>query len=137
MAEQLIAGLAPAELAWWHKIQGAEYFQTTKAKSFTDAIRKHGRILTDAWLTDTGHTRPGMAKGLPLDEAKTQRLWQFGADGRNPRLVLENVKPVGYHLWVDVRTLALYVLGQPAQVHLPVSREQRRRRGDPEAAAKV
>ena len=72
MAEQLIAGLAPAELDWWHKIQGTEYFQTTKAKGFTDAIRKRGRILADAWLTDTVHTRPGMAKGLPLDEAQAQ-----------------------------------------------------------------
>ena len=72
MAEQLIAGLAPAELDWWHKIQSTEYFQTTKAKGLTDAIRKRGRILADAWLTDTGHTRPGMAKGLPPDEAKTQ-----------------------------------------------------------------
>ena len=72
MAEQLIAGLAPAELEWWRKNQGGEYFQTTKGKGFTDAIRKRGRILADAWLTNTGHTRPGMAKGLPLDEAMTQ-----------------------------------------------------------------
>ena len=72
VAEQLIAGLAPAELEWWRKNQGGEYFQTTKAKGFTDAIRKRGRILADAWLTNTGHTRPGMAKGLPLDEAMTQ-----------------------------------------------------------------
>jgi len=35
-------------------------------------IRKRGRILTDAYLTDIGHKRPGMAKGLPLDEAKKQ-----------------------------------------------------------------
>ena len=72
MAEQIIATLAPAELDGWHKIQGGESFQTTKAKGFTNAIRQRGRILADAWLTDTGHTRPGMAKGLPLDEAQTQ-----------------------------------------------------------------
>jgi len=28
------------------------------------------RLLKDAWLTATGHTRPGMAKGLPLDQAE-------------------------------------------------------------------
>ena len=72
MAEQLIAGLAPADLETWHKIQGAEFFQTTKAKAFTDAIRQRGRILADAWLTGTGHLRPGMAKGLPLDEAQAK-----------------------------------------------------------------
>ena len=72
MAEQLIAGLAPAELDWWRKTQDVEYFHTTKAKAFTGAIRQRGRILTDAWLNDTGHLRPGMAKGLPLDEAQAK-----------------------------------------------------------------
>jgi WD40-like Beta Propeller Repeat len=51
---------------------------------------------------------------VELDAAKTQRLWQFTLDGRDPRPVLENVKPVGYHAWSDDRTLALFVLGQPA-----------------------
>ena len=72
MAERLIAGLAPAELDAWSKIQSLEFFQTIGGKSFEGAIRKRGRILADAWLTDTVHTRPGMAKGLPLDEAQTQ-----------------------------------------------------------------
>lgn len=35
-------------------------------------IRKRGRILCDAYLTDTGHQRPGMARGLPLAEAESQ-----------------------------------------------------------------
>jgi hypothetical protein len=55
---------------------------------------------------------------VELDEAKTQRLWQFTIDGRDPRPVLENVKPVGYHAWADGRTLALFVLGQPATLQL-------------------
>jgi len=59
---------------------------------------------------------------VELDEAKTQRLWRFDADGRNPRLVLENVKPVGYHAWSDDHTLALFVLGQPATLQLADTR---------------
>ena len=35
-------------------------------------IRQRGRILSDAWLTDTGHQRPGMNKGLPLQEAQAK-----------------------------------------------------------------
>ncbi len=35
-------------------------------------VRKRGRLLTDAYLNDIGHKRPGMAKGLPLDEARKQ-----------------------------------------------------------------
>ncbi|MEZ5317479.1 MAG: hypothetical protein R2752_08785 [Vicinamibacterales bacterium] len=41
----------------------------------------------------------------------TQRLWRFDLDGSNPRLVLADVKPVGYHVWVDATHLALFVLG--------------------------
>jgi hypothetical protein len=59
---------------------------------------------------------------VELDAAKTQRLWQFTLDGRDPRPVLENVKPVGYHAWADDHTLALFVLGQPATLQLADSR---------------
>ncbi len=41
----------------------------------------------------------------------TQRLWRFEMDGSNPRLVLENVKPVGYQCWIDATHVAVYVLG--------------------------
>ncbi|MFN2598159.1 MAG: TolB family protein [Pyrinomonadaceae bacterium] len=47
-----------------------------------------------------------------VEADKTQRLWKFPvAAGGAPSLVLENVKPVGYHLWLDAHTLALFVLG--------------------------
>src|SRR5260370_13102819 len=29
----------------------------------------------------------------------TQRLWKFPLAGGQPSLILENIKPVGYHLW--------------------------------------
>ncbi|MBA3640369.1 MAG: PD40 domain-containing protein [Acidobacteria bacterium] len=48
----------------------------------------------------------------------TQRLWRFSADGKNPALVLADVKPVGYHAWLDKKTLALFVLGQPATLQI-------------------
>jgi len=44
----------------------------------------------------------------------TQRLWQFDRQGQNPVLVLADIKPVGYHVWIDADRLALYVLGTPA-----------------------
>jgi hypothetical protein len=50
-----------------------------------------------------------------VEADKKQRLWQFplAANGteRTASLVLENVEPVGYHLWLDAHTLALFVLG--------------------------
>jgi len=35
-------------------------------------IQQEQRMLKDAWLTDTGHKRPGMNKGLPLAEAQAR-----------------------------------------------------------------
>ena len=45
----------------------------------------------------------------------TQRLWKFPLKGGEPSLILENIKPVGYHLWIDDHTLALFILGAKGQ----------------------
>jgi hypothetical protein len=50
---------------------------------------------------------------IRVEADSTQRLWSFRLDGTDPQLVLANVKPVGYHAWVDSTTLALFVLGRP------------------------
>ncbi|MDX1675452.1 MAG: hypothetical protein R3314_11715, partial [Longimicrobiales bacterium] len=47
-----------------------------------------------------------------VEADSTQRLWSFAPDGSRPRLVLEDVAPVGYHAWSDDR-VALFVLGDP------------------------
>jgi dipeptidyl aminopeptidase/acylaminoacyl peptidase len=48
----------------------------------------------------------------------TQRLWKFPLAGAGaPTLVMAGVKPVGYHLWLDARTLALFVLGAEGRPH--------------------
>jgi dipeptidyl aminopeptidase/acylaminoacyl peptidase len=52
----------------------------------------------------------------------TQRLWRFTLAGRQPEIVLERVKPVGYHAWADDHTLALFVLGQPATLQVADTR---------------
>src|SRR5262245_57014702 len=44
-------------------------------------------------------------------DGKTQRLWKFPLKGGAPSLILENVKPVGYHHWIDDHRLALFILG--------------------------
>lgn len=48
----------------------------------------------------------------------TQRLWKFTLDGKQPSLVLPDVKPVGYHAWMGDDTLALFVLGEPATLQV-------------------
>jgi dipeptidyl aminopeptidase/acylaminoacyl peptidase len=40
-----------------------------------------------------------------------QRLWRFDLDGSNPRLVLENVKGIGYQAWLDATHVAVFIVG--------------------------
>jgi len=46
-----------------------------------------------------------------VEQDGTQRLWKFPLDGGPPSLIVEDIKPVGYHLWIDDHTLALFILG--------------------------
>ncbi len=44
-------------------------------------VQQKQSILKAAWLTETGHKRPGMAKGLPMDEAN-RKAGEFEAEIR-------------------------------------------------------
>ena len=48
-----------------------------------------------------------------VEADSTQRLWKFPLEGGEPTLVLENVKRVGYHAWVNAGTVVLFILGEP------------------------
>ena len=55
---------------------------------------------------------------IRVEKDSTQRLWSFAMDGSDPKIVIESLKPVGYHAWIDENNLALFVLGNPnALVH--------------------
>jgi len=55
---------------------------------------------------------------IRVEADSTQRLWRFTIDGKQPELVLTDVKPVGYHAWADDHTLVLFVLGTPATLQV-------------------
>ena len=55
---------------------------------------------------------------IRVERDSTQRLWSFANNGTDPRLVLETLKPVGYHGWLSPTRLAAYVLGTPSTLHL-------------------
>ncbi|HEX5580610.1 MAG TPA: M20/M25/M40 family metallo-hydrolase, partial [Gemmatimonadaceae bacterium] len=47
-----------------------------------------------------------------VEADSAQRLWEIPLTGRQtPRVLLPEVKPVGYYAWADRNTLALFVLG--------------------------
>jgi hypothetical protein len=53
-----------------------------------------------------------------VEADSTQRLWAFARDGSRPRLLLDTVKPVGYHAWVDQHRVVLFILGEPHTLQL-------------------
>jgi dipeptidyl aminopeptidase/acylaminoacyl peptidase len=58
---------------------------------------------------------PGGFSVVQTEPDRAQRLWRFNAQGRSPELVLTDIKPVGYHAWIDAERLVLFVLGQQGQ----------------------
>jgi Tol biopolymer transport system component len=65
-----------------------------------------------------GLGEPGGFSVVRTEPDKTQRLWRFDAQGRNPQVILTDIKPVGYHAWVDAKTVALFVLGPPSTLQI-------------------
>jgi Tol biopolymer transport system component len=61
---------------------------------------------------------PGGFSVVQTEMDKTQRLYRFDAQGRNPQVILPDIKPVGYHAWIDGDVLGLFVLGQPNSMQL-------------------
>lgn len=55
---------------------------------------------------------------IRVEADSTQRLWAFDLDGTHARLVLDSIKPVGYHAWADDHTLVLFVLGSPPTLQI-------------------
>jgi WD40-like Beta Propeller Repeat len=55
----------------------------------------------------------------------TQRLWRFPLAGGAPSLILEKIKPVGYHLWIDDHTLVLFILGKPNTLQIADTRTEK------------
>jgi hypothetical protein len=94
-------------------------------KPQTDIYRYDLKTRAVAQVTETPECEysptvtPGRRISVIRVEADgTQRLWQFTAEGKNPSVVLPDVKPVGYHAWLDEATLALFVLGQPSTLQV-------------------
>ncbi len=53
-----------------------------------------------------------------VEADSSQRLWQFSLDGEEASLLLEKIKPVGYHAWASRHMVALFVLGSPNSLYL-------------------
>jgi len=61
----------PAELANLESGQ-ALVAAVPKGREILDLIQRRQRLMRDAWLSQTGHQRPGLPTGLPLPTARAQ-----------------------------------------------------------------
>lgn len=67
----------------------------------------------------------GAISVIRVEADSTQRLWRIPLDGGAASVILERVKPVGYHAWADSVTLALFVLGNPVTLQVADTRTGR------------
>ncbi|MFC1554808.1 TolB family protein [candidate division KSB1 bacterium] len=50
----------------------------------------------------------------------TQRLWKFPLGNGQPEIIFKDIKPVGYHAWIDNNTVAMFVLADRAN-NIPIT----------------
>ncbi|MGE8429280.1 MAG: SGNH/GDSL hydrolase family protein [Sphingobacterium sp.] len=68
MAREIVKHLMPnfpIESTWDDNLR-----DKTKLRQLYTLVSKRQTIMKDAWLTFTGHKRPGLSKGIPLEDAR-------------------------------------------------------------------
>ena len=105
---------------------GAFLYTSIRADSQADIYRYDLRTATSVRLTATRESEYSPTplpdgsgfSAVRVEADSTQRLWAFDWDGARPRLVLDSIKPVGYHAWADDHALVLFVLGSPPTLQI-------------------
>ena len=103
-------------------LDGGSIYYTSARDGQTDIYRYDFAAGKSSPVTATPESEYSptlMPNGLRLSAIRverdsTQRLWSFALDGTDPRLVLDSIKPVGYHTWLNADTVFVFVLGAPA-----------------------
>lgn len=110
------------------------YFTSVREGEQADIYRMDVRTGTATRVTTTSPESEYSATLMPgggaisvvrVERDSTQRLWRVPLDGSASTLILERVRPVGYHAWADSVTLALFVLGSPNTLQLADTRTGR------------
>jgi dipeptidyl aminopeptidase/acylaminoacyl peptidase len=112
---------------------GASIFYTSIRDTQADIYRYDIRGAASTQITKTPESEYSptlMPDGKSISVVRveadgTQRLWKFALAGGAPTLILEKIKPVGYHWWLDDHTLALFILGKPNTLQLVDTRTEK------------
>ncbi|MDZ4288855.1 MAG: SGNH/GDSL hydrolase family protein [Prosthecobacter sp.] len=83
-----------------------------------DLIQRKQVLLRDAWLTETGHKRPGVAAGLPLAEAQAKAA-ELDTQARTFARATEPMFPGIASNWNGYKKYEFMVNGRPATVVAP------------------
>jgi WD40-like Beta Propeller Repeat len=98
------------------------YYTSTREDAQADIYTYNIAAKTTQRLTKTAPESEYSATVMPsrerisvirVEKDSTQRLWSFTLNGTDDRLVLPDIKPVGYYAWLSPFHLALFVLGTP------------------------
>ncbi len=110
------------------------YYTSTREDGQADIYTYNIAAGTTQRLTKTAPESEYSAAVMPsgerisvvrVEKDSTQRLWSFTLKGADDRLVLPNIKPVGYYAWLSPFQLALFVLGTPNSLVLVDTRTGR------------
>jgi tricorn protease-like protein len=112
---------------------GASILYTSIRDKQADIYRYdlHGGVTTQITKTAESEYSPTLMPDgksisvVRVEADNTQRLWRFPLAGGAPALILEKIKPVGYHWWLDDHTLALFILGKPNTLQLVDTRTEK------------
>jgi hypothetical protein len=125
----------PVQITEWKGYDNQPLFLPDGKSLLYTSIRDDGQAdiyryhIADNTITRMTQTPESEFSPTPMPDGKyfsvvrvepdsTQRLWTFPITGGEPALVLENVKPVGYHTWADANTVALFILGNPLTLQI-------------------
>ena len=98
---------------------GGTMYYTSQRDGQTDIYKYDVTAGTTTQVTKTSESEysPQLMPGgksisvIRVERDSSQRLWSFLLDGTPVSAVLETIKPVGYHAWLDAETVFVYVLG--------------------------
>jgi hypothetical protein len=107
----------------WSRDGNALFFTSVREDEQADIYRVDPRGTTAAVrVTLTAPESEYSATPMPgrnaisvirVERDSAQRLWSVPLDGSASTVILERIKPVGYHTWANDTLLALFVLGSP------------------------
>ena len=98
---------------------GKSVYYTSNRGTQTDIYRYDFATGTSSQVTRTAENEYSPTvmpdgKHFSVIRDSTQHLWSFTLDGTPVKPLLDSIRPIGYHTWLNADTVFVFVLGTPA-----------------------